>query len=315
MTAFPTMTAHMRVLIIGASSFLGRHVLREAGAAGHDVVTAGRAAVPGSASHYRLDLSTDGPSVIAGVISSIAPEAVINCAGATAGSIDGLAAANITAVYALVTAMLQARSTARLVQIGSAAEYGRAEPGVPVAESATARPASAYGATKLAGTRLVELGRTAGLDCVVLRVFNVVGAGAPADGLPGRAAMLLRQAAADGTDIRLGPLDAVRDFVDAHDAADAVLAAATAPMLPHPVINVGSGRPVAARTLVEELIAVSGYQPVVCEDTAGSPRSAALPWMQADITRARQDLGWQPSRDLKASVSELWEAACGDTSA
>jgi NDP-hexose 4-ketoreductase len=305
----------MRLLIIGASSFLGRHVLRDASAAGHDVVTAGRSAVPASASHHRLDLSADGPSRIAEAITSIAPEAVVNCAGATTGSTDTLAAANITAVHALVTAMVQARCAARLVQIGSAAEYGRTEEGVPVAESVTARPASVYGVTKLAGTRLVELARTAGLDSVVLRVFNVVGAGAPADGLPGRAAMLLCRAAADGTDIRLGPLDAVRDFIDARDAADAVLAAATAPVLAHPVINIGSGRGVAARTLIKELIAVSGYEPVVHEDTAGSPRSAALPWMQADITRARRDLAWQPSRDLKASVSDLWEAACGTTGA
>jgi UDP-glucose 4-epimerase len=86
-----------------------------------------------------------------------------------------------------------------------------------------------------------------------------------------------------------------------------VLAAATADVLPHPVVNVGSGHGVACRTLVGELLAISGYQVAVHEDAPGSARSAALPWMEADITRARQDLAWQPSRDLKASVSDLWE--------
>ena len=182
-----------------------------------------------------------------------------------------------------------------------------------MAESASPQPVSVYGVTKFAGTRLVELARTAGLDAVVLRVFNVVGAGAPEDGLPGRAAVLLRQAIARRSDVRLGPLDAVRDFVDARDVADAVLAAATAPVLPHSIINVGSGHGIASRTLVRELIAISGYDAAVHEDGPGSSRSAPLPWMQADITRARQDLRWQPSRDLKASVSDLWEAACGTT--
>jgi nucleoside-diphosphate-sugar epimerase len=303
----------MRVVIIGASSFLGGHVLREAGASGHEVVTAGRSPVPASASYHRLDLAADGPSRIAGVISSIAPDAVINCAGATAGSPDLLAAVNITAVYALVTAMIQSRSLARLVHIGSAAEYGRTKEGISVAESASPQPAGVYGATKLAGTRLVELARTAGLDAVVLRVFNVVGAGAPEDGLPGRAAALLRQAMARGTDVRLGPLDAVRDFVDARDVADAVLAAVTAPVLPHSIVNIGSGHGVTSRDLVRELLAISGYEAAVREDAPGSARSAALPWMQADITRAGQDLVWQPSRDLKASVSDLWEASCGAT--
>ncbi|MGB6576411.1 MAG: NAD(P)-dependent oxidoreductase [Streptosporangiaceae bacterium] len=298
----------MRALIIGGTSFLGGHLLREASSSGHVVVTAGRSVA--SASHHRLDLAADGPGRIAEVIASIVPEVVINCAGATTGATEVLAAANVTAVYALVTAMIQARVPARLVHIGSAAEYGRTEPGVPVAESALPQPTSVYGVTKLAGTRLVELARVAGLDAVVLRVFNVVGARAPEDGLPGRAAVQLRQAMDQGTDIRLGPLDAVRDFVDARDVADAVLAAAGAPALPHSIINIGSGRGVASRTLVEKLIAISGYKAAVHEDAQGSVRSAALPWMQADITRARQDLGWQPSRDLKVSVSDLWEASC-----
>ena len=228
----------MRALIIGGTSFLGGHLLREASSSGHVVVTAGRSVA--SASHHRLDLAADGPGRIAEVIASIVPEVVINCAGATTGATEVLAAANVTAVYALVTAMIQARVPARLVHIGSAAEYGRTEPGVPVAESALPQPTSVYGVTKLAGTRLVELARVA-VDAVVLRVFNVVGARAPEDGLPGRAAVQLRQAMDQGTDIRLGPLDAVRDFVDARDVADAVLAAAGA-ALPHSIINIGSGR-------------------------------------------------------------------------
>jgi len=304
----------MRVLIIGASSFLGGHLLREAVASGHEVVTAGRSAVPASPSHHRLDLSADGPDRIAEVLRPIAADVVINCAGATAGSPDVLAAANVTTVYALVTAMIQSRTRARLVQIGSAAEYGGAQEGVPVTEAAPPRPASAYGATKLAGTNLTEVARMAGLDAVVLRVFNVVGAGAPQDGLPGRAVAALHEAMAQGTDVRLGPLDSVRDFVDARDVADAVLAAATAAVLPHAVINIGSGRGVLSRTLVSELVAISGYDASVRQDASGSARSAALSWMQADISRARRDLGWQPSRDLKASVSDLWEASCSANS-
>ena len=298
----------MRLLIIGASGFLGGHVRRQASAAGLTVATAGRSARPGAPSHYRLDLSRDDPATIAAVITSVSPDAVVNCAGASAGDPEVLAAANIGTTYALVTAMLQARTPARLVHLGSAAEYGRTEAGVPVTESAPLRPAGPYGLTKLAGTRLMELARTAGLDAVVLRVFNAVGAGAPDNGLAGRAARLLRQALASGTDVRLGSLDPVRDFIDARDVADAVLAAAAAPALPHPVLNIGSGVGVPARTLVKELLAVSGCSVSVREDAPGSARSGSLPGQQADITRARQDLGWQPVRDLAAAVSDLWEA-------
>jgi NDP-hexose 4-ketoreductase len=166
--------------------------------------------------------------------------------------------------------------------------------------------------TKLAGTRLVELGTTTGLDAVALRIFNVVGAGAPRNGLPGEAAAQLRDAlAGDGAAVRLGPLDGVRDFVDARDVADAVLAAATVPKLPHPVVNVGSGFGVPARTLIKELLAVSGYGGMVHEDASGSARSAGLSFQQADISLGRHDLGWSPRRDLAESVADLWQATGG----
>ena len=299
----------MRLLILGASGFLGGHVWRQATAAGADVVTAGRAGLAGSPAHHRLDLAAGDPGPVAEVISSVAPDAVANCAGLTTGAPDMLAAANVTGPYTLVTAMRLAGTRARLVHLGSAAEYGGAEPPDPLGESATPRPGAMYGVAKLAGTRLVELGRDAGLDAVVLRVFNPVGAGAPDNSLPGRVAAQLRRARASGDDVRLGPLDAVRDFVDARDVAAAVLAAAAAPALPHAVINVGSGTAVPARALVKELVAVAGYDGPVHEDSAGSARSGDMDWQQADITRAREHLGWRPRHDLASSVADLWEGS------
>jgi NDP-hexose 4-ketoreductase len=317
----------MRILIIGASSFIGGHLRRAASTAGHAVLTAGR----GEGWSLRLDLTTD-PAERAGLlIASVAPDVVVNCAGVTAGGADALAAGNITAVHTLVTALLgtvfpstvfpgtgrpsavppgtglpgTGRPAPRLVHIGSAAEYGPAADGAPVTEDAVPRPAGLYGATKLGGTRLVELARTAGLDAVVLRVFNVVGAGAPEDTLPGTAAAQLRH----GGGLKLGPLDAVRDFVDARDVADAVLAAATAPALPHGLVNIGSGAGVQARVLVRQLLAVAGTTVDVHEDAPGSARSAGQPGQRADISRARADLGWRPRRELAESVRDLWDGA------
>ena len=299
----------MRLLIIGASGFLGTHIRRRACAAGLDVVTAGRSPLPGSPGHRLADLAgpTAGqPAAVGAMLADVAPDAVVNCAGATGGPPGELAAVNVDGTYALVQAML--RTAARLVHLGSAAEYGPAAPGVPVTEQAPARPAGLYGATKLAGTRLVELAVAAGLDAVVLRVFNPVGPGAPVTSLPGRLAAELRRALADGADVRLGPLDAVRDFVDARDVADAVLAAVTAGSLPHPVLNVGSGQAVPVRALAAGLATVSGCTAGVREDGPGQPRSADIPWQQADISLARGDLGWRPRRDLATSLADLWAA-------
>jgi len=304
----------MRILVIGASSFIGGHLRRVAAADGHTVLTAGRSRADGWS--LRLDLVADPADRVQSLIASAAPDVVVNCAGATAGSADVLAAANITAVHTLVTALLgfADQEAPRLVHIGSAAEYGAADAdaaGLPVAEDADPRPASVYGVTKLGGTRLVQLARTAGLDAVVLRMFNVVGAGAPGDSLPGAVASQLRQLGphARGGSIKLGPLDAVRDFVDARDAVDAVLAAAAAPALPRDVLNVGSGVAVQARELVRRLIAVAGLDVTVHEDSAGSARTAALAAQPADISRAKTDLGWRPRRDLAETLRDLWAGA------
>jgi nucleoside-diphosphate-sugar epimerase len=299
----------MRLLIIGASGFLGSHVHRQALAAGMDVVTAGRSARPGPGPHRRADLAA-GPEAAAAMLAEVAPGAVVNCAGATSGPPAALAAANIDGTYALVTAMLRAAPGARLVHLGSAAEYGPAQPGAAVTEQAAARPASTYGATKLAATRLVGVAAAAGLGAVVLRVFNPVGPGAPVTSLPGRVAAELRRAPGRAAAVHLGPLDAVRDFVDVRDVAAAVLAAVTAATLPHPVLNIGSGRATPVRTVVRQLVAVSGRAAEIHEDAGGGgPRPPGIAWQQAGIGRAAGDLGWRPRRDLADSLADLWTAA------
>lgn len=298
----------MRLLIIGASGFLGAHVRRQAEAVGVEVVTAGRSELADSPRHHTLDLSTDDPVGIGAILKTVAPEVVVNCTGATAGGSQVLQDANITGPCVLTQALLLAGRPVRLVHLGSAAEYGFSEPGVPVSESAIPRPVGEYGATKLAGTRVVRRAGEAGLDAVVLRVFNPIGPGAPEESLPGRVMSEVRQALAHGTAVRLGSLEGVRDFIDARDVAEAVIAAATAPTLPHPVLNVGSGVGTPVRTLVTQLVSVSGYGGEVQEDhLPGSSRSPGVLWSQADITAATRDLAWRPRRDLATSLADWWE--------
>ena len=68
------------------------------------------------------------------------------------------------------------------------------------------------------------------------------------------AAAELARAVREHDVVRLGGLDAVRDFVDVDDVAAAVIAAATCPLPAHGVVNVGSGTAVSARELVGTLV-------------------------------------------------------------
>jgi nucleoside-diphosphate-sugar epimerase len=293
-----------RILVLGCGGFLGSRVTaRLQGSPGARVLRGGRAA----GHDLSADLATVPVDVLARQLAALAPDAVVNCAGAVAGPASVLCATDARGPAVLCEAMALALPSARLVHLGSAAEYGPAESGTALCESAPARPAGVYGAAKLAGTLAVT---GSGLDAVVLRVFNPVGAGAPAAGLPGRLAAAFRDAPREGV-VRTGSLAAYRDFVDADDVAEAVALAVAAPGTPPPVVNIGSGQATRVRTLAAELAAVSGFGGRVEESGRGSERSAEVSWHQADIALAAFALGWQPTRTLRDSLTALWEAVPG----
>jgi nucleoside-diphosphate-sugar epimerase len=175
-----------------------------------------------------------------------------------------------------------------------------------------------YGRTKLAGTRAVlGAARDLGTDGVVLRLANVIGAGAPEGSLFGRVAAHLGTAArahARGeqvADLRLPPLQAARDLVDAGDAAAAVVSAATAPTaaVTGQVINVGRGEAVPMRALVDRMITLSGLRVPVTEDSESPPSRTDVAWQRLDITRAERLLGWRPCRHLDDSLRALLQPA------
>ncbi|NUP15715.1 MAG: NAD(P)-dependent oxidoreductase [Streptomyces sp.] len=299
------------VLLFGASGFLGRSVaefLARDPRVG-TLLRASRRQRPHDPGWVRHDLVVQPLDELTALLQRAGPDAVINCAGRLSGDTVALVEANTLVTARLLEAMKKAVPAARLVVLGSAAEYGAVTPGRPVAEDAPGNPVSVYGVTRLASTRLIELAASEGaLDAVALRVFNPVGPGLPPENLLGRAAQGIRTAFRDGADdITLGPLDAYRDFVDVRDVAAAIGEAALAEHLPQPVLNVGSGTAVRAREAVALLAATAGFTGRVHESAAAPARSRQVRWIAADVHRIRGVLGWQPTRDLEVSIRASWE--------
>ncbi|MBN3929845.1 NAD-dependent epimerase/dehydratase family protein [Streptomyces verrucosisporus] len=310
----------MRVLVLGATGYLGGHTAGHLRAQpGVRVLGAGRAAgagvsaEPSAGPHadppvdLTVDLATATPAELASLIRQARPDAVVNCAGAVGGDALHLTGANARGPAALCAALREAAPGARLVHLGSAAEYGPGTPGHPLAEDHPTRPVGLYGAAKLVGTLAVT---GSGLDAVVLRVFNPVGPGAPAASLPGRLAAELRRAGPDGV-VRVGDLSAHRDFVDARDVARAATAAALAPGPLPPVLNIAAGAARAVRDVAEGLAAAAGFRGRIDEKGADSARSAAVAWQQADVAAAAGALGWRPGYALEESLADLWARAAG----
>ncbi|MGW4895292.1 NAD-dependent epimerase/dehydratase family protein [Kitasatospora sp. NPDC004240] len=292
----------MRILLLGADGFLGRHaaaVLRTL----PDVtlLTGGRR----SRHDLAVDLATAVPGELAEGLAALEPDAVVNFAGAVSGSPVTLAEVNARGPAVLCAALEQGAPKARLVHIGSAGEYGVCAAGTSLDESADARPVGVYGATKLAGSLAVA---GSPLDAVVLRVFNPVGPGAPAGSLPGRLAAELRRAAPEGAAgvVKVGDLSAHRDFVDARDIARAVGLAVTAEGPLPRVLNLASGTARPVRAIADGLVAAAGFTGRIDESGAGSERSAAVSWQQADVSAAARALGWHPETGLADTLRDLW---------
>ncbi|MFE2425166.1 NAD-dependent epimerase/dehydratase family protein [Streptomyces sp. NPDC059373] len=296
----------MRVLLLGADGFLGRHVAERLLAdPAVQLTTLGRS----DDADVRFDLSTGSPGALARFMDAVHPGVVVNCSGAIRGGARELTRHNIIAVATVCEALRRSGTGARLVQLGCGAEYGPSPAGSSTAEDAVPRPGGPYGVSKLAATELV-LG--SGLDAVVLRIFTPVGPGTPTGSPLGRLAEALRRAmqSADG-ELKLAGLGVQRDFIDVRDVARAVHAASLSAA--QGVVNIGAGRAVRMREVAAALAHVAGYQGMVHEldDPPIAYPDGCGAWQQADVRTARDRLGWRPRIALEESLADVWmEAAC-----
>ncbi|MGW1375091.1 NAD-dependent epimerase/dehydratase family protein [Streptomyces sp. NPDC002446] len=311
-------------LVLGAGGFLGRHISAAFRRAGWQVTAVSRSAnarqpadvpAPEAVRWLALDVPATDPGALTEVLSHAGPQVLVNAAGSLwAVSEEEMTRGNVHLVDRLLTVLPRLPRPPRLLQLGTVHEYGPPLDDRPVTEAAALRPVSGYGRTKArASEAVLAAARDGAVDATVLRVSNAVGAGLPRPSLLGGVAAALAEAPSSGAPavLSLGPLTARRDFVDATDVAEAVVAAAAAPVA-EPVVNIGRGTSVAAGDLVRRLLVVSGRRAEIAErqdpaPTPAAPGGGAYP-QRIDIALAGRALGWRPSRELDDSLRCLWRA-------
>jgi GDP-4-dehydro-6-deoxy-D-mannose reductase len=285
------------VVVTGASGFLGRHLCARLLSSGASVVALtrpqGRPAPVGVHSARCEQLNT---ATLTTVLARQQPEVIYHVAGSVDGSdVSALYEANVSYAARLLHAAAATVPTAKVLLVGSAAEYGRpVRPNGVVSEDDVCRPLSAYGISKLAQTHHGLAAAAQGLHVVVARVFNPIGPGSPASNALGAFARQIATAPARDGSLRTGPLNAVRDFVSVDDVARALEGLAKHPGGRGLVVNVCSGRGLALSDLVTRLLALS---PVVLRHDVDSQGrgTSDIDRVVGDPSRlCRLDLGLPP---------------------
>jgi GDP-4-dehydro-6-deoxy-D-mannose reductase len=314
----------MRVLVIGAFGFVGRYIgdaLYRVCGADTTLVRAsrGRTADPGVC---QLDI-TDRQS-IRDAVEAVRPTHVLNLAGVavpgTANKDPGLSwRIHVDGVRHLGEALLAQRPDAVLVNAGSGLVYGASfSSGRSIDESGLIDPLDDYTASKAAGDLVLGVLARKGLTCVRMRPLNHTGAGQSEDFVVSAfAAQIARiEAGLQAPIIKVGDLQAQRDFLDVRDVAHAyALALHNAHRLPRGVIlNVASGIPRRIRDVLDALLALSRV-PIAVESDPQRMRPADIPCAIADAGLAASSLGWTPTIPFEQtlrSVLDDWRAKVGD---
>jgi UDP-glucuronate 4-epimerase len=242
--------------------------------------------------HREIDLATDEIAPHLDGIGTVFHQAATP--GVRASWADGFLASvtnNVTATQRLLEAARQV-GVERFVYASSSSVYGEAAE-IPMREDGPLRPYSPYGVTKLSAEQLCTVyASNFDVPTVSLRYFTVYG---PRQ-RPDMATHRLIQAALNSTPFPLyGALGHVRDFTYVDDIVEANLAAATRDIDPGTIVNVAGGSVVSIAELIDGVEEVTGRTLVL--DDQGR-KAGDVTRTEADLTRARDVLGWRSKTSL-----------------
>jgi UDP-glucose 4-epimerase len=193
----------------------------------------------------------------------------------------------------------------RVVYASSASVYGDPE-SLPMREDGPVNPLTPYCIAKLAGEHLLDYyARRSALTWIGLRFFNVYGPGQkPTAYYTSVINHFVKRLRAGEPPIIDGKGEQSMDFVHVHDIARSVVMSLDAdPAKANLAINIGTGIDTTVTELARMLIAAVGLD----VEPQFNPRDVLVSRRAADITRAREALGWEPTMDLATGMKELVE--------
>lgn len=314
----------MRILIVGASGFVGGHLVAECLGRGDAVGGTLRpeeeegGARDARANWWTAELLDDAS--LDQAISSARPEGIVHLAGQANVSVAhrdpaGTFRANAEGTLRLLEAVKRTAPDARVVVVTSAEVYGAVTSAEqPIAETAPLRPTSPYGVSKAAADLVAEAAALGGLHVVRMRPFNHLG---PGQRLGFIAPDVASQVAAIERGerepvLRVGNLAAARDFTDVRDIARGYRDALDRGERGS-VYNLASGVATSIERIVHFFLDRSRV-PIRLEQDPSRMRPSDVPLTRGDASKAERELGWRPRIANEASLADVleeWRTATG----
>ena len=201
------------------------------------------------------------------------------------------------------------KKKARILLIGSGEEYGQVIPSeTPVCETSPLRPGNIYAATKACQNMIGRIYAQAyGMNLVMVRAFNHIG---PDQSPVFAAADFCRQAALIESGmqeavIRVGNLEAKRDFTDVRDVVHAYVLLAEKGQAGE-TYNVGSGHAVSIGDVLKLVLKQSAVE-IQVEVDEEKLRPVDVPIMEADVRKVWRDVGWKAQIQLEQTIGDMME--------
>lgn len=304
----------MRVLVTGGAGFIGSHLARRLLSDGHEV------RVLDNLYTGRRENLEDIAGEIDLIVDDIRDLERTRRAGQGCEAVFHLAAvpsvqrsiadpittheANATGTLNVLVAAREA-GVRRVVFASSSSIYGAAKE-LPKRESTGPLPISPYAISKLAGENYCHsFFEIFGLETVALRYFNVFGPRQDPDSEYAAVVPKFIRAFRDGQAPTIfGDGEQSRDFTYIGNVVDANVAALAKPAVAGRVYNVACGE----RTTLNQLAALLREQTgATVEAVHGPPRAGEVRHSHADISRARRELGYEPTIGLADGLGRTIE--------
>lgn len=304
----------------GGTGFVGRYLAPRIAAAAPDAerVVLQRAASDITPAGWR---SIPGEIVdenrILAIVAEFQPDLVVHMAaqasvGQSHSASEATWAVNFDGSFALAKAVARHAPAAAFLFTSSAEVYGLSLCDGPVSESAPLRPQNCYARSKAATEYMLTdvLPKTGRL--VIARPFNHLGAGQDERFvMASLAAQIARiEAGLQEPVVRVGNMEAARDFLDVQDVCDAYihLLEFASKAQHHEVFNISTGEARKVKDLLELLISASKAEFSV-EVDPDRLRPNDIPAAVGLNTRIVQATAWRPGRAMADTVRDLLNGA------